>query len=405
MKTLENKKAVADFPELADQWHPTKNGDFKPCDVAAGSHEKVWWTCSKEHEWYAETRTRTKRGHGCPFCSGQRSCSDNCLATTHPELASQWHKTKNNYLTPNNVVSGSEKMVVWQCPIKKEHEWVATIRNRAKIGSGCPYCAGKKPCRDNCLATTHPKLASQWHKTKNKDLTPNDVTAGSRKMVVWQCPTKKEHEWTTKIIRRKRGDGCPYCSKRKICPDNCLATTHPELASQWHKTKNKDLTPNDVAAGSSKMVVWQCPTKKEHEWASAIGSRSCGGNGCPYCKESKGEKKIAEVLKSMDFAFKREIKFKKCKSQRSLPFDFIVKTPDGKGLLIEYQGIQHYEPIRRSRSWTKRKTMDQFKATQERDKIKDEWARKNKIPLLVIPYWEYENIPSLMEEFMGALKN
>ena len=30
-------------PDLAKQWHPTKNGDLKPMDVTYGSKKKVWW--------------------------------------------------------------------------------------------------------------------------------------------------------------------------------------------------------------------------------------------------------------------------------------------------------------------------------------------------------------------------
>lgn len=106
----------------------------------------------------------------------------------------------------------------------------------------------------------------------------------------------------------------------------------------------------------------------------------------------------------MGLPFKREAKFKRCKSKNELRFDFIVKLTNRKGFLIEYQGVQHYEPIRRSKSWTKKKTMANFKATQERDKIKSDWAKKNKIPLLVIPYWNYKKIPELISNFLNMLK-
>jgi hypothetical protein len=143
---------------------------------------------------------------------------------------------------------------------------------------------------------------------------------------------------------------------------------------------------------------------KEHKWPAEVRDRSKKGSGCPYCAESKGENKISELLKIMGLPFKRQAKFKKCKNKNVLPFDFIVKLPNGKGFLIEYQGIQHYEPIRRSRSWTKKKTMAHFKAIQERDKIKSEWAKKNKIPLLVIPCWDHEKMPKLIEEFVELIK-
>lgn len=106
----------------------------------------------------------------------------------------------------------------------------------------------------------------------------------------------------------------------------------------------------------------------------------------------------------MGLPFKRQVRFKKCRRKISLPFDFLVKLTNGKGFLVEYQGVQHYKPIRRSKSWTKKKAISELKNTQRRDKIKAEWARKNKIPLLVIPYWEFENIPRLIEDFLKGIK-
>jgi len=40
-------------PELAKQWHPTKNGILSPYDVKPNSSMKIWWKCQKgdDHEW------------------------------------------------------------------------------------------------------------------------------------------------------------------------------------------------------------------------------------------------------------------------------------------------------------------------------------------------------------------
>ena len=38
---------------LAKEWHPTKNSSLTPKDVTAGSNKKVWWQCSRGHEWEA----------------------------------------------------------------------------------------------------------------------------------------------------------------------------------------------------------------------------------------------------------------------------------------------------------------------------------------------------------------
>ena len=61
-----DRLAVAD-PELAAQWHPTKNGNLTPDMVAAESHRKIWWLGKCGHEWSATIDSRT-RGMGCPFC-------------------------------------------------------------------------------------------------------------------------------------------------------------------------------------------------------------------------------------------------------------------------------------------------------------------------------------------------
>jgi len=123
-------------PELAKQWHHTKNGNLTPRDVAQFSHRKVWWRCNKGHEWQAPPRDRS-RGNGCPYCSGRYAYGDNCLAILNPDLSKEWHPTKNGDLTPRNVLLGSHNKVWWKCD--KGHEWEATISDRSS-GKGCPEC-------------------------------------------------------------------------------------------------------------------------------------------------------------------------------------------------------------------------------------------------------------------------
>jgi hypothetical protein len=128
------------------------------------------------------------------------------LAVIHPKVAKEWHKTKNNSLTSKDVTPGSQKKVWWQC--NKNHEWEAIVGSRSK-GNGCPECAGKKVGKDNNLFVKLPKVAKEWHKTKNNSLTPKDVTPGSRKRVWWQC--NKGHEWEVSVKERLRGRNCPIC--------------------------------------------------------------------------------------------------------------------------------------------------------------------------------------------------
>jgi hypothetical protein len=58
-------------PVLAKEWHPTKNGNLTAKDVTQWSHKKVWWRCSKGHEWQTTIADRSS-GTGCPYCAGKR---------------------------------------------------------------------------------------------------------------------------------------------------------------------------------------------------------------------------------------------------------------------------------------------------------------------------------------------
>lgn len=136
----------------------------------------------------------------------------NDLATTHPELVSEWDKDANIDLSPYNITAKSNKIVHWVC--KLGHTWEAPP-NRRSAGSGCPYCAGKKVWKGfNDLATTNPELVKEWDKIKNQKLTPYDVTSGSNRKVHWKC--KNNHTWQSQIYLRAKGQKCPYCSGRRI---------------------------------------------------------------------------------------------------------------------------------------------------------------------------------------------
>jgi len=196
------------------------------------------------------------------------------LADQNPKLAKDWHPTRNGKLRSQDVTPQSNKEVWWQC--YKGHEWKSIVGNRSK-GQGCPYCSGRIAFGDNCLARANLQLVNEWHPSKNGNLTPKDVTPKSNKKAWWQC--KKGHEWEAVISSRSKS-GCPYCAGNRVTRETSLATKKPNLAQEWHPTKNGKLTPEDITSGSNKKVWWLC--KRGHEWEAVIYSRS-NGNGCPYC--------------------------------------------------------------------------------------------------------------------------
>ena len=180
------------------------------------------------------------------------------------------------------VPAGSNKKVWWKC--SKGHEWQALVVERAVRKNGCPYCANQKVLIGfNDLATTNPELAIEWNYEKNKDLSPKMVVPGSLKKVWWKC--SHGHEWQETVVNRTaRGYNCPFCSSHKVLAGfNDLATKHPDVAKEWHPTKNGSLTPCEVSASSKKKAWWIC--SKGHEWQAVIGSRTDSRAGCPICNQ------------------------------------------------------------------------------------------------------------------------
>ena len=198
-------------PSLVKEWNYEKNDGLTPADVMSNSAKKVWWKCSKGHEWQAGIADRN-RGRGCPYCSGRYPIKgENDLQTVNPTLAQEWNYEKNSGLTPMDVLPNSNKKIWWKC--SKGHEWQAGIADRNR-GRGCPYCAGKKVLKGfNDLLTINPSLAKEWNYEKNNGLTPADVTPNSHIKVWWKC--SQGHEWQATIAHRNRGSGCPVCGKSK----------------------------------------------------------------------------------------------------------------------------------------------------------------------------------------------
>jgi hypothetical protein len=112
-------------PEIAQFWCYEKNCGFGPEDFSYGSTVKAWWYCvfDKQHLFQQAIQTRvrieleaTEYGHGCPYCASKKVSASNSLQTCAPQVAAQWHPSKNGALRPINVIAQSEQKAWWLCP-------------------------------------------------------------------------------------------------------------------------------------------------------------------------------------------------------------------------------------------------------------------------------------------------
>lgn len=292
-RTLLEWCARAEDDTLLRQWDTEKNGALSPSDVTPGTHRKVWWRCPADHEWRSEVKSRVK-GSGCPVCSNRVVLPGfNDLATTHPQLAAEWHPTKNNGLTPADVVAGTERRVWWRCGNNAGHVWRAAVSSRVFEGCGCPVCMGRKVMPgENDLATQYPAIAAEWDTERNAPLTPARVMPGSNRKVHWICALG--HRYTAAVSSRTaQKHGCPYCAGRRVLAGfNDLASREPKIAAQWYQPLNGALTPEMVTCGSRKKVYWRCGDG--HVWQAVVSSRAGKQKcGCPVCAGQAKRAKLA----------------------------------------------------------------------------------------------------------------
>ena len=108
-----------------------------------------------------------------------------------------------------------------------------------------------------------------------------------------------------------------------------------------------------------------------HKWNTSVNS-VLQGKGCPHCNLSHGALEIKRILDNLSIHYETEYRFNDCKDNRSLPFDFYIPS---KNMCIEYDGEQHFMPIRFSKNATQEQINNDFESRKRRDKIKDNYCK------------------------------
>lgn len=356
------------YPEIAKEWHPTKNGDITPDQISKRNGKKYWWQCKYGHDWEARPTDRVD-GTGCPECFRRFQTSffeqaiyyyvkqlypntqnrykdifDNGMELDIyvPDIklgiefdGINWHQTEDNKRRDKEKfrICSEKGIKLIRIIETKERDWdnsTATYHIRKKnkedlqgaiqdilnrIDPESNMWTRKNPLqhysriivdieRDeidirssymsvipNSLVDFRPDLLEDWNYERNGKLKPEMFGINSNDRVWWKCH-KCGFEWQTTVIHRggKRNSGCPECAKvkkgktftaKRVSERGSLADKNPELAKQWHPTKNGDLKPTDITEKRFKPVWWLCPVCG-HEWAASPNSRA-QGIGCPCC--------------------------------------------------------------------------------------------------------------------------
>lgn len=257
------------------------------------------------------------------------------------------------------------------------------IPNNLIRGSKCFHCYGKKK-------KTTIELAEQIKKLMNDEyFLIGEYKTSQTKVKIKHNECGKTFEMTpTNFLN---GHRCPSCALKKtslrktkthdffISEIKSIVSDEYEVLSPYKGDKTKILFFHSKCTNSFLMTP--------HNFLA--------GQRCPKCNISKGEAKIRRFLKGI--SFKEQFRIKECRLKRPLPFDFCVMENQQLKCLIEYDGEQHFTP--RSKFGGEKA----LKETQKRDAIKNQYCKDNNIPLIRIPYWEYDNIETILETELKKL--
>ena len=302
---------------------------------------KLKWQCLKENcgEYFESSWSQIQSGNGCGVCHGKQVTLSNCLATKNPELAKEWHPTKNGDLTPYDVTEFSNKEIWWKCSKNPKHEWEVKISSRNSFHTDCPYCSGRLPSENYNLLVCYPELVSEWNYEKN-DKNPEEYCPNANQYVWWKCK-ECDNEWKAMISNRVNNRGCPECNKskgEKRCKEVFIDKGFIEILQEEFNKLNTSKYNN----------MYFIPQKT---FDGLVGL----GDGL-------------------------------------LSYDFYLPNYN---LLIEYQGQYHDGTV-------SNQTQEEFEYQKEHDRRKKEYALQNKYNFLEIWYWDFDNIEEiLLKQLVG----
>jgi len=264
-------------PALCEEWDFDKNKET-PDEILAGSHQKVWWKCSKGHSWQAVVKDRCIKGTGCGYCSAQ---------TSRPEI---------RILAELSAVFGmlSPRQRVGKI-------WVDILIEDINLaieydGEFYHKSRRQQDYKKNHNLNSRGFEVIRFREGKLKNIGQSDINVPVNKL-------GKEH---IDMLLRKIKNSAPFRYEKNIekylkadsyqnetyfnelvnampgaIKEQSLGHLYPDLLSSWDEEKNQPLSPFNLFPFTSQDLWWTC--ELGHSWQAPPGRR-IAGNGCPFCR-------------------------------------------------------------------------------------------------------------------------
>lgn len=338
---MNNQNYIINNKNLMEEWNWNKNKNFNPNLITNGSNKKVWWICSRGHEWEATINSRTS-GRGCRECSKEKG-------TSFPEQAiyyylNLYYECKNRYnykgyeidiFIPQYKIGIEYDGMFYHNSEKRRkrdeekdtflnQEGIRLIRikesNQERCEDNIIYCKYDSSYlylttvikqlfemigiaanldinidRDRSLILQNylsiikeksiikmlPDLMEDWDYELNGKLNSEYITFKSNQKINWKCKVCG-YKWKAPVYSRAAGNGCRACSGQILVEGkNDLLSQNPMLARDWDYEENAPLLPQQITVSNNKRVSWickDCGTK----WKATVAHRN-SGRGCPKC--------------------------------------------------------------------------------------------------------------------------
>lgn len=300
---------------------------------------------------YKQSPNSHLQGKGCPKCAGKQK------KTTKDYI--EECKSK-GYDLPIESYVNSKTKISHRC-IKCGNVYKQKPNDHLH-GVGCPYCYGNK------------KKTTKYYLDECNNLgidLPIESYVNNKIKIKHRC-NKCGNVYEQKPNSHLQGNGCPKCARKRT-----VKSVRKEHNTYIQECLQKCLDlPIEEYKGARVAIKHMC--KQGHIYKQIPYMRLHYLNGCPICNQSHGEKYIQNYLDKHKIKYTPQKKFKGLKDKALLSYDFYL--PNQK-VLIEYQGIQHFESV----SFNGKDYTD-LEKQQYHDKLKREYAKKHEYTLLEPTY-------------------
>lgn len=319
---------------------------------------------------------------------------------------SGYHRGKEFEIDVMELSPGSAKIVLAKCDycgITYQPRFYKILYNRNNnIKDCCPKCTGKKTSdasRQKRVDKYYYPIIEICQQEGYIPLSTIDEIKTKKDKFRYICPKHGETEQSIDNILK--GCRCNACGNEKI--KNNLRFT-PDKVEQIVNSINGNILLNKeeyIGAFEHNLKI-KCSCGRTY--ITSLGVYNQGKQlRCPSCaqSESYGEVFIREYLDELGIEYEQEKKFSDCRNIKPLMFDFYLPKYN---LIIEFDGQFHFATEKDKNILGTKRYKSALK-TQINDKIKNEYCKSHNIHLLRIPYWEKENIKTIIDNKIKELEN